>query len=359
MKKKNILFIIIIILLGGLFVTSYKLLCSSDKNINLYEEYRSIIKQVNYGDKITYVIGHKSPDSDTVGSAIAYANLLNELGIKAEAVISADPNSETAYALKEFNYEVPKIINDATDKQFVLVDHSEYSHAIDNMEKARVVGIIDHHGIGDIANNELIYVRSAPTGATSTIIYYMYKECGVEISIDIARIMLMSLISDTSNGTKKMTKADGVAYNDLVRIADIDVNKLYEGMTEARFSYDGMTDEEIFLSDYKEYDIAGKKIAMGCTTAANKEKAIELAKRMYDYIKIHYNNSGMNMLFFKIDNNDVNDKDKAYMIAYGENSTEILNSIFNNYDGNLLFVFNKSISRKTDIIPEITKKLER
>ena len=38
----------------------------------------------------------------------------------------------------------------------------------------------------------------------------MYKECAVEIPKDIARVMLMSLISDTSNGTKKMTKAEWI-----------------------------------------------------------------------------------------------------------------------------------------------------
>lgn len=323
-----------------------------------YEDYRSVIKQVDYGDKVTYVIGHKSPDADTVGSAIAYANLLNELGVEAEAAISAKPNSETAYALKTFNYETPQIIDDAEGKQFVLVDHSEYSQAIDNMESARVVGIIDHHGIGNVANSELIYVRSAPMGATASIIYNMYKETGVEITKDMARIMLMSLISDTSNGTKKMTKADTTAYAELVSLADINPDELYAGMLDAKLSYEGLSDSEIFMSDYKEYEIAGKKIGMGCAAAANKNSAVELSERMYEYMKADYDKIGMDMLFLKIDNNDESADEKAYMIAYGDGAAELLNSIFDNYDGELLFTFDKSISRKTDIIPAITDILE-
>ena len=324
-----------------------------------YEDYRSVIKQVDYGDQVTYVIGHKSPDADTVGSAIAYANLLNELGIEAEAAISAKPNCETAYALKLFNYETPQIIDNADGKQFVLVDHSEYSQAIDNMENARVVSIIDHHGIGNVTNSELIYVRSAPMGSTASIIYYMYKENGVEITKDMARIMLMSLISDTSNGTKKMTKADTTAYAELVSLADTDPDELYAGMVEAKLSYEGMSDSEIFMSDYKEYEIAGKKIGMACVTAANKDSAVELSEKMYEYMRSDYDKIGMDMLFLKVDNNDESAEEKAYMVAYGDGAAELLNSVFGNYDGELLFTFDKSISRKTDVIPAITSELEK
>lgn len=355
-KTKVIIVLFIIIILSTILI--HILIKNNYKGNILSEEYRSVLTKIDYKNEITYVIGHKSPDSDTVGSAISYAYFLNQLGIKSEAAISGTPNKETSYALNFFNIKTPQIIDDATEKQFVLVDHSEYSQAINNMDKARIVGIIDHHGIGNVTNNELIYVRSSPMGSTASIIYYMYKECAVEIPKDIARVMLMSLISDTSNGTKKMTKADYIVYDDLVKIADVDVNKLYNGMIDASLSYEGMTDKEIFNSDYKEYEIAGKKVAMGDINAKNSEKAKEIAKQMYKYMEDNYSLLGMDILLLKIDNNDETSKEKSYMIAYGQNSVELLKNIFNNYDGNILFVFDRNISRKADIIPAITKKLE-
>ena len=109
-----------------------------------------LLRGIDYGDEVTYVIGHKSPDADTIGSAIAYAWLLQRLGINAKAAATAQVNRETQYVLDLFGMEQPEILSDAAGKQFVLVDHSEYSQALDGMKEARVVGVVDHHGIGDV-----------------------------------------------------------------------------------------------------------------------------------------------------------------------------------------------------------------
>jgi nanoRNase/pAp phosphatase (c-di-AMP/oligoRNAs hydrolase) len=79
-------------------------------------------------DKI-YVVGHKSPDTDSVTSAIAYANLKNAMGMK-EAVPAAagDINDETKFLLDYFKVAYPEKLTDATDKKVILVDHNEMAH---------------------------------------------------------------------------------------------------------------------------------------------------------------------------------------------------------------------------------------
>ena len=104
MNAKYIIITLICMLITG--VLTYNLTSNNNADNN-YEGYRELIEKVDYGDEITYVIGHKSPDSDTVSAAIAYANLLNELGIKAKAVVSARVNNETRYYLEYFNIEIP------------------------------------------------------------------------------------------------------------------------------------------------------------------------------------------------------------------------------------------------------------
>ncbi len=85
---------------------------------------------------------------------------------------------QSAYALQALGLETPRILDDARDKQFILVDHSSYAHAIDNMAKARIVGILDHHGMGDVKSAEVIPVLSMPVGATGSLVCLCskYKE---------------------------------------------------------------------------------------------------------------------------------------------------------------------------------------
>ena len=183
--------------------------------------FADILRGIDYGDEVTYVIGHKSPDADTIGSAIAYAWLLQQLGINAKAAATAKVNRETQYALDFCGIDQPEIISDAAGKQFVLVDHSEYSQALDGMIDARVVGIVDHHGIGDVRNTERIAVISLPTGATASIIYQMYLDCGVDIPRDMARVMLISILSDTKGMTSNVTQLDRKAYDSLLTVTEI------------------------------------------------------------------------------------------------------------------------------------------
>ena len=48
------------------------------------------------------IFGHKNPDTDTICSAIAYAELKKALGVEAEAVRLGDVSGETKFALDHF-----------------------------------------------------------------------------------------------------------------------------------------------------------------------------------------------------------------------------------------------------------------
>ena len=100
----------------------------------------------------------------------ALAELLNANGIQAVPAAAERIDNESAYALQALGLEAPRILDDARDKQFILVDHSSYAHAIDYMAQARIVGILDHHGMGDVKSAEVIPVFSMPVGATGSLI---------------------------------------------------------------------------------------------------------------------------------------------------------------------------------------------
>ena len=313
-----------------------------------------ILCGVDYGDDVTYVIGHKSPDADTVGSAIAYAWLLQKLGINAKAAATAPVNRETQYALDFFGMEPPQTLSDAAGKQFILVDHSEYSQALDGMKEARVVGIVDHHGIGDVRNTQRIAVISLPVGATGSIIYKMYLDCDVEIPRDMARAMLMSILSDTKGMTSNVTQLDRAACDSLQTIAEIDdIGALYEGMKRAKTSFEGMTASEIFGSDYKEYLAGEVTFGISSIFAETEESLLELTEMMEAELPLIHASGSVDMLFCMISTDET-----TWMIWCGEGAEKAVRDSFPEYDGGGRMAFTPKASRKENIVPPLTATLE-
>ncbi|MCR4746015.1 MAG: DHH family phosphoesterase, partial [Lachnospiraceae bacterium] len=165
-KLKAVIFLLIISIAG-----SFTGCQSNNKKSGLAKEYEAIYKAVDYGDGDIYVIGHKSPDSDAVCSAIGYAEVLSKIGINCKARVTAKPNPETQFALDYFKVETPEILENAAGKNIILVDHNMYSQAADGMEEANIVGIMDHHNLGDIQTSAPIVVKELPLGCTATGIY--------------------------------------------------------------------------------------------------------------------------------------------------------------------------------------------
>jgi manganese-dependent inorganic pyrophosphatase len=146
-----------------------------------------------------YVTGHKSPDADTVGSSIAYAELLTKLGYDAHAVVLEKINNETKFILEASGVEVPELLEDASGCNMVLVDHSDYEQSADGLQDAHIISIIDHHGDGSVrTGNQLIY-DARPLGATATIIWMRYRSYGLEPDKETAHVMIGSIFSDTHN----------------------------------------------------------------------------------------------------------------------------------------------------------------
>ncbi len=334
--------------------------CALAEDSGMAQAYRGLIQNVDYGDETTYVIGHRHPDSDTVSASMAYANLLNELGVKAEAVVAGGINNETKYALDTFGIEPPAVMEDAGDRQFVLVDHSAYSHAIDNMPLARIVGVVDHHGVGSVQNTELINVRSAPIGSTATLVYLNYLECDVPVSKDMARVMLMGILSDTRNLASNVTDMDRLAYEQLVPIAQIDdVDALYDGMLTAFSNYDGMSDLDIIQLDYKEYTAGGVSYGVGVLKADGEDAVRALSGRMQSALAENYDAIGLDMLYVIVCNiREDSDEIQNYMAAYPASAGALLEQCFGCEADEAGYPFPDGMSRKKMLIPALTAALE-
>lgn len=304
-----------------------------------------------------YVAGHKSPDSDTVGSAIAYAALLRELGYDAQAVVLGGINNETKYILEAAGVPAPEELVDASGENMVLIDHSEYAQSSDGLEDANILGIIDHHGAGGVTTSNQIVYDARPLGSTATIVWIRYRNFGVQVDPQIALVMLGSILSDTKNlQSDNTTDADRKAVKALSSLAGLEsVDDFYRDMYKASISYEGMTDEEVFFSDWKEYEAGGKRFCIGCVEAYDEEDARDMAQRMRAIMPTTLASTGMDYAFAQVSilHDDVS---ITYLVPAGDVEQEVLQEAFcdrGEFDG-VSLVCKPGFSRRQVTAPGIS-----
>ena len=220
-------------------------------------------------DVKTFVAGHKSPDTDSICSAISYANLLTQMGTPATPVCAGDANKETKYALEHFGFEHPQIVTNLEEfapngGDLYLTDHNESKQIIDGYKSMNMCGVIDHHRIGDFETDGPVFIRMEPVGCTNTILTKLYIENNQEIPKNIAGLMLSAIISDTVLfRSPTCTETDKEMAHKLAAIAGVDIESYGLEMLKAGADISDLTNDEIVRTDMKEFSEAGQTISIG------------------------------------------------------------------------------------------------
>lgn len=211
------------------------------------------------------VIGHMNPDTDSIVSAIAAAELYSRRGFEAEPAAQGAPAPETAFVLERFGLSAPQIKNDVAGNSLFLVDFSDLPQAPKGIESATIQGIVDHHKLGDVTTSMPIEAWIWPVGCTCTVLKNMYDFYGVEIPRNIAGAMCCAILSDTVIfKSPTCTELDKRAVDDLARIAGVDdVKALGMEMFKVKSAVDGASMKDLVFRDYKDFDMNGKKIGIG------------------------------------------------------------------------------------------------
>lgn len=211
------------------------------------------------------VVGHKNPDTDTVASAIAVADLYTKRGMQANPVIQGGIAPETKFVLDKFGFASPEILTDATGQKIVLVDHTDLSQSLANLDKGEIVGVVDHHKLGDVTTPNPLEMWVWPVGCSCTVIEAMYKFYGIEIPKNIAGILLCSILSDTVMfKSPTCTDADKKAVESLAKIAGVaDTKALGMDMFKVKSAVAGAAPKDLVFRDYKDFNMSGKKVGIG------------------------------------------------------------------------------------------------
>jgi manganese-dependent inorganic pyrophosphatase len=210
------------------------------------------------------VFGHKSPDTDSTGSPIAWAWYLSEVkGTPAEAVLLGEPNTEAAFVLKHWELAKPAIITDiAAGDEVVIVDTNNPAELVPSINEAKLLAIIDHHMlVGGLKTTTPIDITIRPLACTATIMHDLMGADLARAPRGVKGAMLSCILSDTLEFRSPTTTAhDRAVAESLAADLGVSIPELAAQMFEAKSDVSAFSDAELLRMDSKEYNVAGKEL---------------------------------------------------------------------------------------------------
>ena len=212
-----------------------------------------------------YAVGHKVPDSDSICSAIALSYLKTSIGEETVPARLGELSPETLFILDKFGFEQPELKLSYAGEEIYVVDHSDKIQGPDDIDDATILGIIDHHKLGDITTSTPLECWIRPVGCTNTIIKMMYDFHNVEIPKNIAGAMMCAILSDTVIfKSPTCTTADIKCVEALAEIAGIeDPKALGMEMFKVKSAVEGTPIRDLVMRDFKDFNMGGKKVGIG------------------------------------------------------------------------------------------------
>jgi manganese-dependent inorganic pyrophosphatase len=301
-----------------------------------------------------YVFGHKCPDSDSICSAIAFADFMKKTGREdVKAFRLGEINKETEYAINYFGVELPELLEKVEEGQVVaLVDHNEFDQSIEGIEKAKIERVIDHHRIANFKTSEPLYYYAEPVGCTATILYGLYVRNGIEIESKIAGLLLSAIISDTLLlKSPTCTKIDEDAAYDLAKIANVDINKYGLDMLKAGTDLDGFTEDELVRLDTKNTEKDGVKYSVGQVNTVSIPDVLKREEKIKEAMNKYIEEKQIELFVLAI--TDIVESNSE-IIALG-NRVDIIEKSVKLEDNKALL--EGVVSRKKQILPMIEKNI--
>jgi manganese-dependent inorganic pyrophosphatase len=313
------------------------------------------IEGVGFMSKV-FVFGHKNPDTDSICSALAYAELKNKLGVDAEPIRLGQVNEETQYALNYFKAEAPRLVEAVSKEasEVILVDHNEFQQSADDIRDVKILEVIDHHRIANFETSDPLYYRAEPVGCTATILNKMYKENGVEISKETAGLMLSAIISDSLLfKSPTCTDQDVSAARELAEIAGVNAEEYGLEMLKAGADLSKKSVKELISLDAKEFQMGSYKTEIAQVNAVDLNDVLSRQEELEAAITENINNKELDLFVFVL--TDILNNDSV-AISLGKEAAAVEKAYDVTLENNSA-VLKGVVSRKKQIVPPLTNVL--
>ncbi len=242
-------------------------------------------------------------------------------------------------------------------KQVILVDHNEKNQAVDGIEQADVLEIIDHHRLSSIETMAPVYFRNQPVGCTATIVYQMYQENGVKVPKTIAGLLCSAIISDTLMfRSPTCTPLDEASARQLAEIAEVDIEMLAQAMFRAGSNLKGKSAEEICFLDFKQFTVNDTVFGVGQVNSMSADELKEIKKKVVPHLEKARKNHSLNMIFFMLTNILT---ESSELICAGPEAREKLISAFDLRQEMEELHLKGVVSRKKQLVPALVEALQQ
>ena len=245
----------------------------------------------------------------------------------------------------------------ARGKQIVLVDHNEKNQAVDGIENAEILEIIDHHKLGTVETIAPVFFRNQPLGCTSTIVYQMYCESGIEIEEKIAGLLLSAILSDTLMfRSPTCTKADHEAARALAAIAKVDIVDLADRMFRAGCDFASKTVDEIFYQDFKTFHAGDTAFGVAQISAVSREELSGIKEKIHDYMNQVMSDKKVDMVFVML--TDILNE-STELLCCGKDAVELATGAYHLPADDYSLMLPGVVSRKKQLIPSLITAMQQ
>ena len=239
-------------------------------------------------------------------------------------------------------------------KQVILVDHNEKNQAVDGVEEAEVLEIIDHHRLSSIETMGPVFFRNQPVGCTATIVYQMYQEEGVEVEPVIASLLCSAIISDTLMfRSPTCTPLDERSAR---KLAKINIEELAQDMFQAGSNLKGKTAEEICFLDFKQFTVNDINFGVGQISSMSAEELREIKTEVSAYLEQARKTQGLDMIFFMLTNIVA---ESSELLCAGNGAREKMISAFDLKGNPEMIELKGVVSRKKQLVPTLVSALQQ
>ena len=302
------------------------------------------------------IFGHKNPDTDSICSSLVKEILNKKNGCEeSKAVRLGTINKETQYVLNYLGIEAPELIEKVEEGQkVILVDHNEFNQSVEGIEKAKILGVTDHHRIANFETSEPLYYNAKPYGCTSTILFEEFKRFGYEIERKEAILMASAIISDTLLlKSPTTTEHDKKALEELAKIANIDVNEYGLEMLKAGTDLDDFSEEELINLDAKSLDKEGTKFVIAQVNTVSIEDVLKRQEKLEEAINKEIEEKGLSLFVLAI--TDILNSNSE-IIALGSKADVVEKAFGKKLENNRAFL-EGVVSRKKQLLKKKNKNI--
>lgn len=300
------------------------------------------------------IFGHRNPDTDSICSALAYADLKTQIGADVEAVRLGAVSAETQFALDSFKADPPRLVESVADEasHVILVDHNERQQSAGDIDRVTIAEVIDHHRIANFQTAGPLYYRAEPVGCTSTIVLKLFKEKGVAVRSQTAGLMLSAIISDTLLlKSPTCTPEDVAAAHELASIAGVDLHAYGLEMLRAGASLADKTIPQLVSLDAKEFTMGDSKVEIAQVNAVDVDEVLSRQAELEAALQSVIGEKGLGLFLFVV--TDILNSDSV-VVALGPRAS-VVESAYSVTLENNRALLHGVVSRKAQIVPVLTE----